>query len=924
MNNPAYKQWMKVAIYRSAAIAMAVDVLVQVVSSLLFSILLSSFVPLQSSLLWSLAVSTVAISYLLVVRLRLARPSHTWHLPRWFREYLLYRVVMALLWTWPLYQVWLYPESALLFTTVSIIYALMVLAVSVTNIINGTLAASCLPLLVAALVFAFLSNSLKLLLLAAGITVFALVMIRVSLVIRQVVKYYARLGYERRESSNELRQKNLKERKLLKRISRDRARLQLLAENSTDVIALHDQNGRYLYLNEVLTEIVGYKPAELLNRSPLEFLHKDDRGRLLKAMRAERLPNGKRNLGEFRFRHKAGHYVWLEGYERTLPATEGQASAQTVTVAREVTERHNATVTIASQQQTLATSLGSIQDAVFTLDNDSRVLYANTAALGLLSDSEVIGQFFGEALSFKDERGKTPLAWGQLQQAHKRIVTLSGYQQSYFELSVHPLQPPTSVPGVPDAIALEVLAQQALKEGYVVVLRDISKHRALEQQLRQRAYTDALTSVMNRPAFEERLMALHKRIQRSGGHHALVYVDLDQFKIVNDTAGHHAGDALLKTIAGTLLKAVREGDIVARLGGDEFALLLADCAGSDARSRCQQVCDAVAAIRFQWQDRHYPVSASFGVALFNKSTESVEKLMGQADAACYVVKDQGRKGVHVWDAEDADSDRQLNDMNWISRLQSALDEQRILIYGQQIWALEDNTGKHLEVLISLRDIDGRLVPPNEFIPAAERYGLMPVIDHYVMRAVFQHIAPLQKELLDGGYRIAINLSGHTIGSDSALSQIRKLLHRYAIDASLVCFEITETAALQNIVDAQRFLLALKELGCQLALDDFGTGFSSFSYLKSLPVDMLKIDGEFVREMLHQETDYAIVEGIHKVGHTMGLSTVAECVENADILRELKAMGVTYGQGMFLSPRRPLKDIISQQSLALDAQPLLNA
>ncbi|MDD9892632.1 MAG: EAL domain-containing protein [Gammaproteobacteria bacterium] len=505
-----------------------------------------------------------------------------------------------------------------------------------------------------------------------------------------------------------------------------------------------------------------------------------------------------------------------------------------------------------------------------------------------------------------------------------QIVTLLGQATSYFEVSVHELQAADAVPDLTPELNQELLQQKALAQGYVLVLRNVTQRRQLEQQLRQRAYTDALTGAMNRAAFEERLQALAARIKRTGGSHALAFVDLDQFKIVNDTAGHHAGDALLKKIADTLRNSVREGDIVARLGGDEFALLLGDCMVTDARRRCQQVCDAVNAINFSWETRQYPVSASFGVAMFDKKVDSVETLMGRADAACYVVKDQGRNGVHMWTEDNVDSGRQFTDMNWVSRLQSALNEQRILIFAQQIWDLSDRTGYHLEVLISLRDVDGTLVSPVEFIPAAERYGLMPSIDHYVMEAVFKHIGPLQEQLLASNYRIAINLSGHTIGSEAALNEIRKLFHRYNIEPSLICFEITETAALQNMADAQRFLMALKELGCQLALDDFGTGFSSFSYLKSLPVDLLKIDGEFVREMLHKETDHAIVEGIHRVGHTMGLKTVAECVENADVLRELRAIGVTYGQGMFLSKRRPLKEIISKQTLAIEQQPLLRA
>lgn len=891
------------------------EAILQTVGGFLVAVLMGLYMSFWPQIVWWACVSTTTVTYYIILRRRISTNTSTWPLKRWYRHHLVYRFIYGCLWCWPLICLYLEPQPQIVFVQAGVVYTFLVLLLALFNFIQGSLWASSLPVIAVVFALAVVMGNFWMAGIGLAVASGGFVLARFSQFLLGSVKRYIQLDYDREVSAQKLRETNKEQKRLSKIITRDKERLEVLAKNSTDMIALHALDGTYIYINEVVEEVLGYQPAEVIRKVPLDYIHPDDKERVLEARKTSVTQGGKVHLGEFRMRHKAGHYVWLEVYERRLPRKSGTGT-RTITVARDVSKRHAAALAIAMQRQTLETSLSSIRDAVLTLDVDGKVLYANTAALALCQLDNPIGQDMAKVLPLKDESGATDFVWSAVPVNQMQIASLRHKELAYFEVSVHRLQAPDALAGVTPALNAELLKQKTLAEGYVLVLRNFTQRRQLEQQLQQRANTDPLTGTMNRAAFEERLQQVAASIKRSGGSHALAFVDLDQFKIVNDTAGHHAGDELLKLIVDTLQSSVREGDVVARLGGDEFALLLIDCLGDDARRRCQQVCDAVHAINFSWESSQYPVSASFGVAMFDQTVDSVKTLMGRADAACYVVKDQGRNGVHMWTEDNVDSGRQLTDMNWVSRLQSALNEQRILIFGQQIWDLSDRSGRHLEVLISLRDVDGSLVSPVEFIPAAERYGLMPAIDHYVMDAVFRHIRPLQPQLIKANYRVAINLSGHTIGSDAALNEIRKLFNRYAIEPSLICFEITETAALQSMSDAQRFLLALKKLGCQLALDDFGTGFSSFSYLKSLPVDMLKIDGEFVREMLHKETDYAIVEGIHRVGVTMGLKTVAECVENADILRELKAIGVDYGQGMFLSERRPLKEIISKQTLSI--------
>lgn len=914
-DNASYQQWSRRGLYKSNGLLVLGDAIAQIVGAGVVVVGIAQFLPLWPLLIWWLSVAGLAIGYCSLTRRRLSMASQDWQVERWLKHYLLYRLLVGVLWAFPAASLYFSPESLPLLLWVSMAYILVILTLTLINLVPGTVPISLAPVVLTFLVTAYFVGSVQIAGVGFGVVALACLATPITVAIRRWVKHTVRLDFQRHNAVKELLKNTEEQRALIKTTAADKERLELLAQNSTDIIAMHADSGRYLYVNDTVEEVLGYKPTDMVGTVPLDYVHPEDQKRVIAAHRLSQANRGKCFIPEFRMRHRQGHYVWVEVFERALEKTpQSHSGIRTVTVARDVTERHKMEVDVAIQRQTLEMSLRSIADAVLTVDANAQVLYANAAAEGIAGNRAWNGSPVCDWLRLKLPQCNSDFVWNPNQATQKTpVICLQVETQRYFEITCQQLQSDLDIPGLEAPLAAELLQANPLHQGYVLVLRDITERLALEKQLRLKAETDNLSGLFNRGAFEERLEATYQALQCSGGSHALVFADLDQFKVVNDTAGHAAGDVLIREIGKALAAAVREGDFVARLGGDEFALLLMDCQAGDARRRCQQVCDAVSQIDFEWEGRRFPVGASFGVAMLDRSVASTELAMGRADAACYVVKDRGRRGVHLWSADSADSGRQASDMNWVSRLQSALKEHRILIYGQQIWSLSSQKAHHVEVLISLREVDGTIASPNEFIPAAERYGLMPAIDHYVMTAVFKHMAPLQAELLAANYRIAINLSGHTIGSDKALDEIRKLFHRHAIDPRLICFEITETTALQNVADAQRFLQTLKEMGCQLALDDFGTGFSSFSYLKSLPVDMLKIDGEFVREMLHSETDHSIVESIHRVGRTMGLETVAECVESADIEKELVAIGVDYGQGVFLSQRRPLREILNRNT-----------
>jgi len=453
--------------------------------------------------------------------------------------------------------------------------------------------------------------------------------------------------------------------------------------------------------------------------------------------------------------------------------------------------------------------------------------------------------------------------------------------------------------------------------GLVLVFRDISQERRLAAQVSWQASHDALTGLVNRGSFDRKLDELLQEARITGRIHCMLYLDLDQFKIVNDTCGHVAGDELLRQIASTLAAHVRSGDTLARLGGDEFGVLLSGCNEVVAQRIANEMRQAILDFRFTWHDKTFSIGVSIGVVTITAQSESVESVLSAADAACYAAKDCGRNQVHLYRPHGGEAAQRQGEMRWVSRLHAALEEDRFHLYVQPIVPVESGSGKqgHHEVLIRMQDEEGNLVPPGDFIPAAERYGLMPKIDRWVVARVFELIESEYPLLAEKGYRFAINLSGASVNDEDTLLFIGEMMSECRIPPGMVCFEITETAAIANIASANYFIRTLKQAGCLFSLDDFGSGLSSFAYLKNLPVDYLKIDGAFVRDLADDPVDFAMVQAINQVGQVMGLRTVAEFVENERILERLRAIGVDFAQGYGIARPRPLLD--EQGALLLD-------
>lgn len=580
-------------------------------------------------------------------------------------------------------------------------------------------------------------------------------------------------------------------------------------------------------------------------------------------------------------------------------------------------QRHAFANALQVEKERAQITLESIGDGVITTDVDGAIAYMNPAAESLTHWKAAQAQGLPLAALFNllDENAQAEgfaliehILGGQLtggSEHSKLIQRLDGSTVS------------VTLVGAPIRSAGKV-------SGAVLVLHDMTQERQYIANLSWQATHDALTGLANRREFEFRLEQVLHGIGRQQSGHALMFLDLDQFKLVNDTCGHAAGDELLRHICALLQSDLREGDTLARLGGDEFGILLENCPPLVAEKIAESLRRTVQNLHFVWKGRPFVTTVSIGLVHISHIPTTLETSLRAADMACYMAKEKGRNRVQVYHADDSELSLRFGEMAWIQRLHMALEENRFCLYAQEIAALghtEAGAG-HIEILLRLHDEAGRIILPDSFIPAAERYGLMTSLDRWVVENVFKLIARCMIERPGRPMAMcAINLSGITIGDDDFLSFLREKFNAYGIPPSMICFEITETSAISNLGSAIRFINELKALGCFFSLDDFCAGMSSFAYLKHLPVDFLKIDGSFVKDMLDDPINRAMVEVINHIGHVMGKRTIAEFVETPHIEQALLEIGVDYAQG-YLIERPQLFTFDSLQCRPARPQPLL--
>ena len=442
----------------------------------------------------------------------------------------------------------------------------------------------------------------------------------------------------------------------------------------------------------------------------------------------------------------------------------------------------------------------------------------------------------------------------------------------------------------------------------LLVCEDVTEARDLSEQMAYQASHDALTGLANRAEFDKQIKGAVVLACADNSEHALCYLDLDQFKVVNDTCGHLAGDELLRQLGDLLRKSLRRHDFVARLGGDEFGVLMYNCSLNEALHACEKLRDMVRDFHFAWEYRSFSIGVSIGISSINNTSCNAVDLLKEADAACYAAKDRGRNRVHVFRPDDEELAMRHGEMQWVSKIKQGLEQNRFCLYGQPIVPfVESDEGLHFETLIRFRDDKGNIVPPGAFLPAAERYNLAPALDRSVISQLFEWVAN-NPGFLNELSLCSINLSGVSLSDETMLAFISEQFSRWGIPTNKICFEITETAAIANLFNATKFINELRGRGCLFSLDDFGSGLSSFAYLRNLPVDFLKIDGLFVKDILDDKIDLAMVRSINEVGHIMGKKTIAEFVENEQIFNLLRELGVDYAQGHGIGKAVPLDEL----------------
>ncbi|WP_285425092.1 MULTISPECIES: EAL domain-containing protein [unclassified Pseudomonas] len=557
-------------------------------------------------------------------------------------------------------------------------------------------------------------------------------------------------------------------------------------------------------------------------------------------------------------------------------------------------QRHAFATALQTEKDRAQITLESIGDGVITTGVDGAIAYMNPAAEQLThwKNEQAAGLPLAALFNLIDENDQKD---SSTLLEHMLSGKLGGGSEN--SRVIQRLDGST----VSVALVGSPIRTEGKVSGAVLVLHDMTQERQYIENLSWQATHDALTGLANRREFEYRLELALNGLARQPGHHTLMFLDLDQFKLVNDTSGHAAGDELLRHICTLLQQGIRDGDTLARLGGDEFGILLEHCAPDAAERIAEGLRETVESLHFVWKGRPFVTTVSIGLVHLSQAPMTLEASLRSADMACYMAKEKGRNRVQIYHDDDSELSTRFGEMAWIQRLHMALEDNRFCLYSQEIAALGREAGQgtgHIEILLRLRDESGRMILPDSFIPAAERYGMMTTLDRWVVQNVFKIIADcLTSNHRQGPLAVcAINLSGTSIGDDAFLEYLRQQFQIYAIPPELICFEITETSAIANLGSAIRFINELKSLGCRFSLDDFCAGMSSFAYLKHLPVDFLKIDGSFVKDMLDDPVNRAMVEVINHIGHVMGKQTIAEFVESPQIEQALLEIGVDYAQG----------------------------
>lgn len=688
-----------------------------------------------------------------------------------------------------------------------------------------------------------------------------------------------------------------------KKLDEQTQRNRIILQSSPDGFLITDLDGYMQEVNLSFAKICGYQQDELLLRRLDQFLN-------LKIAGKDNWLNQLPVLDVVRF-------------ESVLTTKDKQQVDVAVTAKyveveehkfiyifiRDISESKKTQLELSEQKEHAQVTLESIGDGVITTDLFGYIQYLNPIAEELIGvrESDVIGKLLINHLLLFDERHPDEVI--------NPIVNCLENNKSYV-LTDHKLFSNNAA----NSYSVEVVVSPLHNAGgdvigAVLVIHNTTELKSLAETLSYQATHDALTGLINRREFENRLESVLHTSKTENREHAMCYLDLDQFKLVNDTCGHIAGDELLKQLTQLLHNAIRETDTLARLGGDEFGILLESCSLDQAKRAIDSIFEEIAEYRFQWEGKVFEIGLSIGLVPITRDCGSLTDVLSSADSACYIAKENGRNCMHMYVPNDAAIEQRRGQMEWVQRLQQALDNNRFELFCQTIRPINDNHGvPHIEVLLRMKGENDETIMPNEFLPAAERYNMMPSIDRWVIKEVFGCLERHKTNRNENIDMVAVNLSGQSVSDESFLSYVMSLFDQYQVPGSQICFEFTETAVISNIAYARNFISILKHRGCRFALDDFGSGLSSFQYLKDLDVDFIKIDGSFIRSMPYNDNSYNMVTSINHIGHVMGLKTIAEFVESEEISSMLEDVGVDFIQGYLVDKPHPIDSALGARSV----------
>ena len=633
-----------------------------------------------------------------------------------------------------------------------------------------------------------------------------------------------------------------------------------------------------------------------------QYLHPDDRAATLQTIEIALQGSASIDI-EFRIRRADGVMRHVRASGRIFRDGNGRA-VRILGVNLDVTEQRLQTAELAAQHELLQVTLNSIGDSVITTDAEGRVVWLNPVAERMTGwlKAEAQGRLLPQVFHIISETSRqiapNPVA---MCMAHGKVVDLANHtvliSRTGEEHSI-------------EDSAAPILNDSGSVLGVVLVFHDVTEQRRLSSEMNYRAAHDVLTGLVNRSEFELRLRRVLTQSHEAHNSHALMYIDLDQFKLVNDACGHAVGDQLLQQVSTLLQDTVRDRDTLARLGGDEFGVILEHCAIAQAQRVAEKICQRMDDFRFNHEERRFRIGTSIGLVPIDDRWATPEAILQAADTSCYAAKEAGRNRVHVWFDTDTAMRARHGEMQWTTRIERALDENRFVLFAQRIVALDDEPhGVHAEVLLRMKDGGDVLVQPGAFLPAAERFHLASRIDRWVLKRAIAWITAAPS--LDFLENLSVNLSGQSVGD--------RAFHRWAVEVlsaaseaicRKLCFEITETAAVTNLADAALFFEQIRALGVRVALDDFGAGASSFGYLKTMPVDFLKIDGQFIRGLVTDPLDEVTVRCFIDIAKVIGMKTVAEFVDQPEVLTKIRAMGIDFAQGFLLHKPEPIDGLLS--------------